>query len=83
MIDGLVMEPGRKQTLRSLAKGFSRRDKHNEEIPRSMWSADFVRGKGSGLIFLLHGMPGVGKTCTAGMMGIFILIRSLSHGAGD
>ncbi|KAH7045281.1 P-loop containing nucleoside triphosphate hydrolase protein [Macrophomina phaseolina] len=31
----------------------------------SSWSADFVSGKGEGLIFLLHGKPGVGKTYTA------------------
>lgn len=31
------------------------------------WSTDFVKGKGEGLIFLLHGKPGVGKTYTAGM----------------
>lgn len=30
------------------------------------WSADFVQGKGEGLIILLHGKPGVGKTYTAG-----------------
>ncbi|KAI1129035.1 hypothetical protein F5Y10DRAFT_161676 [Nemania abortiva] len=29
------------------------------------WSADFIQGKGEGLIFLLHGKPGVGKTYTA------------------
>ncbi|KAL1621969.1 hypothetical protein SLS56_008980 [Neofusicoccum ribis] len=29
------------------------------------WSADFIEGKGRGLIFLLHGTPGVGKTYTA------------------
>ena len=27
---------------------------------------DIVRGKGKGLIVLLHGAPGVGKTSTAG-----------------
>lgn len=27
---------------------------------------DLVKGKGKGLIFLLHGEPGVGKTLTAG-----------------
>jgi flagellar biosynthesis GTPase FlhF len=31
------------------------------------WSADFIQEKGEGQIFLLHGTPGVGKTCTAGM----------------
>lgn len=29
------------------------------------WAADFVENKGKGLIFLLHGKPGVGKTYTA------------------
>ncbi len=28
---------------------------------------DVIKGKGRGMIFLLHGMPGVGKTLTAGM----------------
>jgi hypothetical protein len=29
------------------------------------WANDFVKNKGEGRIFLLHGTPGVGKTCTA------------------
>ena len=28
---------------------------------------DVIKGKGKGLIFLLHGIPGVGKSLTAGM----------------
>ena len=67
MIHGLVMDERRKETIKALAISFARRNKHGEELAQGMWSADFVRGKGSGLIFLLHGMPGVGKTCTAGM----------------
>lgn len=66
MINELVMDKGRKTTLTSLAKSFARRDKHGGEVSRPIWSADFVKGKGNGLIFLLHGRPGVGKTCTAG-----------------
>jgi AAA+ superfamily predicted ATPase len=31
----------------------------------SPWPSDFVKNKGEGRIFLLHGPPGVGKTCTA------------------
>jgi hypothetical protein len=27
---------------------------------------DMIKGKGKGMIFLLHGVPGVGKTLTAG-----------------
>lgn len=29
---------------------------------------DFISGKGKGLVFLLHGPPGSGKTMTAGML---------------
>lgn len=32
------------------------------------FSADFIRGKGEGQVFLLHGSPGVGKTCAAGKL---------------
>lgn len=32
---------------------------------RSNISEDLVRGKGKGVIILLHGVPGVGKTSTA------------------
>ena len=35
-------------------------------IGGTTWSADFVEGKGDGLIIMLHGKPGVGKTYTAG-----------------
>ena len=72
MINGLVMDSRRKEALKGLAKSFARRNKLGQELSQSMWSADFVRGKGGGLIFLLHGVPGVGKTCTAGMTVPFL-----------
>jgi hypothetical protein len=28
---------------------------------------DLIKGKGKGMVFLLHGLPGVGKTLTAGL----------------
>jgi len=66
MIDNLVMDPTRVQTLKALSKSFARLDKHgNKMVREEAWAADFVPGKGNGLIFLLHGSPGVGKTCTA------------------
>lgn len=34
---------------------------------------DVIRGKGKGMIFLLHGTPGVGKTLTAGTGSIQFL----------
>lgn len=66
LIDSLVMNKKRVDTLKSLAKSYARIDKNGEEMTQAPWAADFVRGKGNGLIFLLHGKPGVGKTCTAG-----------------
>lgn len=66
MIDYLVMEEKRMNTLKSLAKSYARVNRSGKSIDREPWTADFVTGKGNGLIFLLHGRPGVGKTCTAG-----------------
>lgn len=66
LINYLVMEPQRKRTLKALAKSFARIDKNEEQLKGEPWTADFVQGKGHGLIFLLHGRPGIGKTYTAG-----------------
>jgi len=66
MIDNLVMDETRVRTLKALAKSFARVNKDEKPIDREFWAADFVKGKGNGLVFLLHGRPGVGKTCTAG-----------------
>ncbi|CAJ2501364.1 Uu.00g042170.m01.CDS01 [Anthostomella pinea] len=71
LINHLVMESKRKRTLKSLAKSFARVDKHGDPLTRDPWTADFVKGKGHGLIFLLHGRPGVGKTCTAECIAAF------------
>lgn len=66
MINDLVMEDKRLQTLKALSKSFVRENKMGRPMKVGhQWSADFVEGKGSGLIFLLHGSPGVGKTFTA------------------
>lgn len=66
MIDSVVMEPSRVRTLQALASSYIRVNQHGKPIEHEHWAADFVKGKGSGLIFLLHGKPGVGKTATAG-----------------
>ncbi|KAI1854569.1 hypothetical protein JX265_007560 [Neoarthrinium moseri] len=71
MINSLVMEEDRKRTLKALAKSFARIDKDGNEMLRDMWAADFVKGKGQGLVLLLHGKPGVGKTCTAECIAAF------------
>ncbi|VUC25648.1 unnamed protein product [Clonostachys rosea] len=65
LIDNLVIDPKRVQSLKALAKRFIRRDAKGNTINESPWGADFIKDKGSGLVFLLHGKPGVGKTYTA------------------
>ncbi|KAG9242578.1 hypothetical protein BJ878DRAFT_163156 [Calycina marina] len=55
----LVLEPKMKNDIEALCK------MHVQAKQAKSASSDFIKGKGEGLIFLLHGPPGVGKTCTA------------------
>jgi len=55
--DGLLLPPDQKKTILSLVAV------HTDE---SLKFDDIVKDKGKGMIFLLHGVPGVGKTLTAG-----------------
>lgn len=55
--DNLQLAESNKRLMYSLAKI------QNGEAPNF---DDMIKGKGKGLIFLLHGPPGVGKTYTAG-----------------
>jgi hypothetical protein len=66
MINSLVMDNDRLETLKSLTGSLSRLNRHGRVLLEKPWAADYVDGKGNGLIFLLHGGPGVGKTFTAG-----------------
>lgn len=66
MIERLVMDEGSKGTIRSLTGSFARLNHKGQKLVEKPWAADYVDGKGNGLIFLLHGGPGVGKTFTAG-----------------
>ena len=54
------LPPDQKETLLALAK-FHVDDKSTYD--------DFIIGKGRGMIGLLHGEPGLGKTLTAGWQG--------------
>ncbi|KAI1742631.1 hypothetical protein F4680DRAFT_411273 [Xylaria scruposa] len=53
--DSLVIDPDTKDVIQALV---------TNKVQNSM-STDLLRGKGSGLILLLHGPPGTGKTLTA------------------
>ena len=63
----LVLPSGHKDVVRALVNTHARRVATDDGIPTPKSKRDFdvVRGKGQGLIILLHGAPGVGKTSTA------------------
>ncbi|KAF2871440.1 hypothetical protein BDV95DRAFT_606882 [Massariosphaeria phaeospora] len=59
----LVLPPAHKHIIKSQVKEhFRKKSVHTSATQDDL---DLVRGKGQGLIILLHGAPGVGKTCTA------------------
>lgn len=62
--DKLILPDEQKETLLALAKTHT-----DEEFQYD----DFIAGKGRGLIILLHGDPGLGKTLTAGECGFLKL----------
>ena len=57
----LVIDEEIKLTVKALIGRFAT----GSEAGISPWGNDFIKNKGEGRIFLLHGEPGVGKTCTA------------------
>ena len=66
--EDLVLPKGHKRTLEALVTNQVRdpRQRPKEEKQDfDEFQMDFVKGKGKGLIILLHGAPGVGKTSTA------------------
>jgi hypothetical protein len=73
--DDLVLPKSHKALLQALVRNQTRQfrstsairtvdDEKSEKRPGDI-SMDLVRGKGKGVIILLHGAPGVGKTSTA------------------
>lgn len=74
----LVLDVGLKTTVKALTGKFA-----STEGQVSPWPLDFVRNKGEGRIFLLHGSPGVGKTCTAECVAELTRRPLLSITSGD
>ncbi|KAF4887247.1 hypothetical protein CGCF415_v014929 [Colletotrichum fructicola] len=66
IFDELKIDANHKLILQSLVSDhFEKRRLQRRAPNRSLISQDIIRGKGSGLFILLHGVPGVGKTATA------------------
>lgn len=74
----LVLDEGVKSTVKALIGTFA-----SSDGKVSPWPNDFVRNKGEGRIFLLHGSPGVGKTCTAECVAELTRRPLLSLTSGD
>ncbi|KAL6912573.1 hypothetical protein FSST1_010333 [Fusarium sambucinum] len=55
-ISNLIIAQDELKTIQALSNRQNTKTEH--------WAADFIEGKGSGQIILLHGPPGVGKTYT-------------------
>ena len=60
-IKNLVMDDKHRKLIEVLTYKYQDTERDRKEA----WNADFIRSKGEGQIFLLHGPPGVGKTYTA------------------
>ncbi|UKZ61311.1 uncharacterized protein TrAtP1_002577 [Trichoderma atroviride] len=64
--DDLKIDQSHKRLVKSLVKThFQAQNIRKQQQPRARLNQDLIRGKGSGLVILLHGVPGVGKTATA------------------
>lgn len=74
----LVLDDEIKMTVKALVGKFA-----SVQGRLSPWPNDFVRNKGQGRIFLLHGSPGVGKTCTAEATAELACRPLISLTAGD
>lgn len=61
----LRIKPENKRMLKSLVGTHFQKQHIRRQSKDANLDQDFIRGKGSGLIILLHGVPGVGKTTTA------------------
>jgi hypothetical protein len=63
--ENLVINPDIKEMVLALVQNHQRPLDSQATFEGALPSVDLVQGKGKGLIILLHGEPGVGKTSTA------------------
>jgi SpoVK/Ycf46/Vps4 family AAA+-type ATPase len=63
--ENLKINPKHKSMVTSTVHANFSRQKFAKKSNNSNMSQDIIKGKGNGLIILLHGVPGVGKTAVA------------------
>jgi flagellar biosynthesis GTPase FlhF len=77
IFDSLILPDDRTEIIKALVQShrlgetaqgrWTQKDESNPLSGATPFFADAIKGKGRGLLVLLHGPPGVGKTSTAGM----------------
>ena len=72
--DSLVLDPSVKKTMQALVSVHSRERESFDDI---------VKGKGQGLVCVLHGPPGVGKTLTAECVAEYVKRPLYMVSSGD
>ncbi|KAL9118847.1 MAG: hypothetical protein Q9187_004598 [Circinaria calcarea] len=76
----LVLPPGHRDMVQAMVETHTQDLGSNRDAKIGM---DLVQGKGRGCIILLHGVPGVGKTSTAGELIVAQHILNYSDQTGD
>ena len=76
--DSLVLPESQKRIVRALVESHSKQD-----TKKGSGFDDFIKGKGRGLVAVLHGRPGVGKTLTAEGISEFLKKPLYCVGAGE
>ncbi|KAK7427911.1 hypothetical protein QQZ08_005523 [Neonectria magnoliae] len=65
----LQLDESHKRMIQGSVRALRRRRRIERTIKESntstLFTQDFIRGKGRGLVIMLHGEPGIGKTATA------------------
>ncbi|KAI3004064.1 hypothetical protein CBS147346_5054 [Aspergillus niger] len=64
-LDHVQIKPGHRRIIRSTVSSHFTKIHHERSRDTILYTPDMIRGKGRGLVILLHGAPGVGKTATA------------------
>jgi predicted ATPase with chaperone activity len=67
VFENLILPEGRTDFIKALVESHVQKspDDISGDKTYQLYSADAIRGKGQGLLVLLHGAPGTGKTSTA------------------